>query len=197
MPGNTEPKGGAARRTASHIALLRGINMGGKNKLPMKGLIALFTDAGCEGVHTYIQSGNVAFRAAPSLVRRLPKTIAAAITARFGYEVPVMTRSAAELRKIAKGNPFLKSGQDIQTLHVAFLADRPSPARVSALDANRSPPDAFAVRGSEIYLHCPNGMARTRLTNAHFDARLATTSTVRNWRTLLKLLELLELTGGP
>jgi uncharacterized protein (DUF1697 family) len=89
-----------------------------------------------------------------------------------------------------RGNPFLEAGADIGTLHVAILADAPAAAKVKALDPDRSPPDAFAVRGREIYLQCPNGYGRTKLTNAYFDSKLATTSTVRNWRTVLKLVEL-------
>ena len=73
---------------------------------------------------------------------------------------------------------------------MAFLEATPDPANVDALDPDRSPGDEFAVLGREVYLHCPNGMARTKLTNAYFDSRLATTSTMRNWKTVLKLLEL-------
>jgi uncharacterized protein (DUF1697 family) len=74
--------------------------------------------------------------------------------------------------------------------HVAFLAATPTPAMVATLDPDRSPPDESAVRGREIYLRLPNGVARSRLTNAFFDSRLGTTSTLRNWRTVLKLVEL-------
>ena len=172
-----------------HIALLRGINVGGKNKLPMKDLVAMFTDAGCNDVRTYIQSGNVIFQAKPALAKRIPDLIAGAIRDRFGYRIPVVMRTVEELRKVLRNNPFLKTGADTQILHVAFLADRPGAAKVTALDPSRSPPDEFTVRGQEIYLHCPNGMARTKLTNAYFDSKLTTTSTVRNWRTALKLLE--------
>ncbi len=174
----------------SYVALLRGINVGGKNKLPMKDLAALFTDAGCGAVQTYIQSGNVVFQAAPALADELPALIAVAVADRFGIHVPVVMRTSSELTKVARGNPFLLAGADAKTLHVAFLAAVPDPSRVDALDPRRSPPEKFAVRGREIYLHCPNGLARTKLTNAYFDSALATTSTLRNWRTVLKLLEL-------
>ena len=100
MPGQT------------HIALLRGINVGGKNKLPMKDLAALFRDAGCDRVQTYIQSGNVVFQATPALASCIPALIAKAISESFGYRVPVVTRTADELREIARGNPFLRSGAD-------------------------------------------------------------------------------------
>jgi uncharacterized protein (DUF1697 family) len=178
------------RAMERHVALLRGINLAGKNRLPMKDLAAMFAEAGCGSIATYIQSGNVVFEAPSPLVRRIPALIEKAITERFGIEIPVVTRSAGELRKVVRGNPFLRSGADASTLHVAFLADRPSTAGVKLLDPHRSPPDAFTVRGREIYLHCPNGFGRTKLTNAYFDSKLGTTSTVRNWRTVETLLEL-------
>ena len=173
-----------------HVALLRGINLGGKNRLPMKDLAAMFEGAGCRSVGTYIQSGNVVFEASPALARRIPTLVEKAILERFGYRIPIVTRTGGELRKVVRGNPFLRRGADAGTLHVAFLAGAPAAGKVKALDPNRSPPDAFAVRGREIYLHCPNGFARTKLTNAYFDSKLGTTSTVRNWKTVEALLEL-------
>ena len=175
----------------THLALLRGINLGGKNKLPMKDLVALFVAAGCDNVRTYIQSGNVIFDAPPSLAADLPDRIAAEIAHRFGVRSPVILRTADQLKDVAN-NPFLASGAAVEKLHVMFLATRPDPKRVAALDPDRSPPDEFAVRNQEIYLHLPNGAARSKLTNAYFDAKLATTSTARNWRTVTMLLELID-----
>ena len=184
----------SARRTPDsvgvHVALLRGINVGGKNMLPMKNLIAMFADAGCSAVRTYIQSGNVVFEARQDLANTIPALIAAAISDRFGARVPVITRTAAELREVARSNPFLRAGVDTGTLHVMFLANSPEAGKVASLDPNRSSTDEFVVRGREVYLRCPNGLARTKLTNEYFDSKLATTSTVRNWRTVLKLLQL-------
>ena len=156
----------------------------------MKALADLFSGAGCRSVVTYIQSGNVVFRAPPPLARQIPNLIQEAIQGEFGLEVPIVTRTALELRKVVRGNPFLRSGAEASTLHVAFLADRPSAAAIKSLDPKRSPHDAFVVRGRDIYLHCPNGFGRTKLSNAYFDSKLGTTSTVRNWRTVETLLEL-------
>ncbi len=173
----------------THIALLRGINVGGKNRLPMKDLAAMFAESGCTDVRTYIQSGNIVFTAGPKLVERVPGLIAKAI-GDFGLDVPVIIRTAAEMAKVARNNPFIKDGATTKLLHVVFLMDRPGQQRVAALDPNRPPPDEFAVRGSEIYLKCPNGMARTKLTTQYFDSRLKTTITVRNWNTVLRLVEM-------
>jgi uncharacterized protein (DUF1697 family) len=178
-----------------NVALLRGINVGGKNKLPMKELAAMFTDVGCAAVQTYIQSGNVVFEAKRALARRVPALITEAIAERFGYGVPVVTRAEGEYQRVLDANPFLREGVDPKALHVAFLADRPT-SQVASLDPNRSPPDKLEVIGREIYLFCPNGIARTKLTNDYFDLKLGTTSTMRNWRTVLKLGKLLGLSSA-
>ena len=182
--------GNKAAEAEVHIALLRGINVGGKNKLPMRQLVSIFAAAGCRDVRTYIQSGNVVYSAEAQLASRIPAEIKKQVAAQCGFEVPVVTRTAEELAEVVASNPYAKPDVDGKALHVAFLADRPSATEVTALDPDRSPPDEFAVVGREIYLRCPNGLARTKLTNAYFDSRLATTSTVRNWRTTLKLLEM-------
>ena len=176
--------------TEVNIALLRGINVGGKNRLPMKELVALFVDAGCEDVRTYIQSGNVVFRTGSTGGEEIASVISASILDHFGYRVPVVTRTARAFQEIVQANPFVEAGAETDKLHVMFLAEVPDNASVEALDPERSPGDEFAVMGREIYLHCPNGVARSKLTNSYFDSRLSTTSTSRNWRTVQKLLEL-------
>ncbi len=174
----------------TYIALLRGINMGGKNKLPMAALAALFADAGCTDVRTYIASGNVVFRATPSKAAKLAADIAARIEKSFGLKVPVVLRSAEELAAVVNGNPFLQAGLPDTNLHVMFLADTPGADKLALLDPNRSPGDRFEVRGREIFLHLPNGVADCKLANQWFDSRLKTVSTGRNWRTVLKLHEM-------
>lgn len=179
-----------AKHLTTHVALLRGINVGGKNELPMAELRRLFETLGCTQVHTYIQSGNVVFSASTPVARSLPAQLSAAIDARFGLQVPITTRTASELRTVATHNPFGHAGVDPRTLHVAFLAGRPSKAQIEALDPNRSPPDRFVARGREIYMHLPNGVARSKLTTKYFDTTLSTITTARNWRTVLTLVEL-------
>jgi uncharacterized protein (DUF1697 family) len=184
----------ATRRKSGdvHIALLRGINVGGKNVLPMKALAAMFADIGCTDVRTYIQSGNVVYRAGTSLAGRVPDLVSRAIQKTAGLTVPVVTRTSDDLHDVARRNPFLHPGADPSRLHVMFLADAPTKARIASLDPDRSPPDEFAVRGREIYLHCPDGMGKSKLTNAWFDSKLATTGTARNWRTVLALIAMAD-----
>lgn len=181
-----------ATKNGTFVALLRGINVGGKNKLPMKDLVAMFEHAGCVTTRHYIQSGNVVFSAAPALAAKIPAVVAVAIEKGFGLRVPVVVRSEKELRAAAAANPFLEAGVDPDALHVMFLADQPSKAAVAALDPDRSPPDRFVVKGREVYLACPNGVGRTKLSNAWFDTKLGTISTGRNWRTVLKLVAMCD-----
>ena len=172
----------------AHVALLRGINVGGNNKLPMKDLVLLFEAAGCGEVRSYIQSGNVVFRAPAKLVARVPALLGASIEQRFGFRPPMVLRSAAALANVAAANPYLAAGEDPDRLHVAFLSATPAPARVAALDPDRSPPDRFTVQGDTIYLSLPNGVGKSRVTNAWLDSRLDCVSTLRNWRTVVELL---------
>jgi uncharacterized protein (DUF1697 family) len=182
---------GTADMAATHLALLRGVNVGGRNKLAMKELAGIFREFGCHDVSTFIQSGNVIFGAAPEVASTVAAQVAARIADRFGYRTPVILRTAGELAAAVAANPFVGSGCSEDELHVYFLAGPPAPSRVARLDPDRSPPDRFEVRGREVYLRLPAGMARTKLTNAYFDAQLATTSTGRNWRTTARLLELM------
>lgn len=177
--------------SSKHLALLRGINVGGKNMLPMKDLTAIFLKAGCEDVLTYIQSGNVVFRATPKIVAGLSEGIAQSIEAKFGIRIPVVLRSASEVVRVIEANPFLKVGVNEETLHVSFLGAEPGKDLVAGLDSGRSAPDVFAVVGREIYLKLERGVSGTKLTNAYFDSKLKTVSTQRNWRTVLKLAEML------
>ena len=181
-----------AKTTRRYVALLRGINVAGKNMLPMKDLADIFRDSGCTDVSTFINSGNVIFSAGSDAEKTLPNRISQHIEDSFGYRIPVVLRTLEELQKAVTANPFLSPGADEKTLHLYFLRDRPSPTAVASLDPERSLPDTFAVVGREVYLNLPNGMARTKLTNAWFDSTLKTVSTARNWNTTNKLIELLS-----
>jgi uncharacterized protein (DUF1697 family) len=177
---------------AIYVALLRGINVGGNNLLPMKDLAALFCSAGCTRVRTYIQSGNVIFEASPAKAAKAAALVTEGIAGKFGFRSPVVLRSLEQLGETIRRNPFLLAGADEKCLHVLFLAQQADAARIATLDPDRSPRDTYAVLGSEIYLHCPSGVGNTKLTNAYFDSRLANISTGRNWRTVLKLFELAQ-----
>jgi uncharacterized protein (DUF1697 family) len=175
-----------------HVALMRGINVGGKNKLLMKDLVRVFEEAGCREVSTYIQSGNVVFAGDAALAAGLRTDVPRRIADRFGHHVPVVLRSAKELKDAADRHPFAAEATDPKHLHVGFLSEAPSADAIASLDPARSSVDSFAVIDEEVFFHVPGGMARTKLTTAYFDRRLGTIMTVRNWRTVHKLLEMVE-----
>lgn len=156
----------------------------------MSELVELFEAVGCRAVRTYIQSGNVVFDGGTAVSHGVVQAVPGLVEERFGLRVPVIVRSAEELHEVIAANPFLREPTDPTHLHVGFLAASPGEAAIESLDPERSRVDRFVVRGREVYLHVPGGMARTRLTTYYFDRRLGTTMTVRNWRTVTRLAEL-------
>lgn len=176
----------------SYVALLRGINVGGKHKLPMKEVAQIFSDCECADVRTYIQSGNVVFTASRTAANSLPMLVAKKLEEDFGFVVPVILRTRDEMARVVRCNPFMKAGAQQTALHVYFLAALPSANAVKSLDPNRSAPDEFRVVGREIYLQAPHGMGRTKLTSTYFDSRLSTVCTARNWATVNTLLQMMK-----
>jgi uncharacterized protein (DUF1697 family) len=182
---------GSRNGVTRYVALLRAVNVGGKNTLPMGELRAAL----CEhypDVATVLQSGNVVLtsgRSASATASDISRTIEGA----FGLRVTVVVRSAAEIESIVQRNPFLEAdvAPNPALLHVAFLERHPTPEAIGSLDPTRSPPDAFVVSGCEVYLSYPNGSARTRLTLDYLEKRLGVAATARNWRTVGRLAELL------
>jgi uncharacterized protein (DUF1697 family) len=169
---------------ATYVALLRGVNVGGKNTVPMADLRRVFESLGHGEVRTFIQSGNVVLTARRAVT---PKSLEAAIAKELGVTTTVVLRTPAELEKVVKVNPFASA--DPSTLHVGFMVTQPPAASLAKLDGAPFEPDEFAVRGREIYFHLPNGMGRTKLPG-YLDRRLTVPTTVRNWKTVNKLIEL-------
>jgi len=169
------------------VALLRGINVGGKNPVAMAALKQVFERLGHTDVATYIQSGNVVFRNRSANETAIASGIEQALERRFGIPIPVVLRTEAELARVASRNPFLSAREDITRLQVAFLSTKPAAEAICKLDPARSLPDVFRVVEREIYMRCPNGFARTRLTIAYFEGVLETRATARNWKTVTTL----------
>jgi uncharacterized protein (DUF1697 family) len=165
------------------IALLRGINVGGRGKVPMRDLVALFDGLGHTNIRTYIQSGNVVFTAKAAPLGRVRSAIEHGIEADFGFEVSVILRTPAELARVLRQNPFGDGA------YVTFLDGVPDRRRINAIDAAPYAPDEFVVRGREVFVRCPNGYGRTKVNNAFFERKLATKATTRNWKTVTTLHE--------
>lgn len=172
---------------ATFIALLRGVNVGGHKRVPMVSLRETLHRAGYTNVVTYIQSGNVVFDADENGPDALAKSIEAALTSKFGFDVPVIVRTCDELAAAASVNPYVGVVDDAQ-IGIALLK------RVPTIDDPIDPavhrPDEFTLVGREVHLHCPNGFGRTKLTNAYLEDALGVVATTRNVRTVRKLLEL-------
>jgi uncharacterized protein (DUF1697 family) len=177
-------------RSTTFVALLRGVNVGGRNEVPMADLRSALSALGLGDVVTYIQSGNVVFRAPAPDPASLAVAIESCVEETFGLLARAVLRTRDELLTVVAANPFLERGADPSTFHVLFLDRTPAPSAVAELDPGRSPPDEYEVRGREIYLHLPNGMGRTKLSGDYFERRLGVAATARNWKTVLKLVEL-------
>jgi uncharacterized protein (DUF1697 family) len=174
-----------------YIALLRGINVGGHKIIKMDALREAFVGMGFGDVATYVQSGNVVFKAPVKSSGDLAKTIEEMLLRQFRMVVPVIVRTAEELGVVLKSNPFLKEkGIDTDRLHVTFLSQTPQKTAVKGLDAIAAGPDRFHCCGQEIYLYCPNGFGGTKLSITTFEKLLAVGATTRNWNTVNKLWEM-------
>lgn len=169
------------------ITLLRGINVGGRNPVPMAELRLLYEQNGCRSVSTYIQSGNVIFVSEISDRAELAGLLERAVETTFGVSTPVLLRTFAELRKVAKSHPF---GADTSQSHVTFLAERPQRKAIESLAGIDVSPDRFKVVGLDVYLVYPNGVHGSRLTGALLERHLGVAGTARNWRTVARLAEL-------
>jgi uncharacterized protein (DUF1697 family) len=179
----------------TYIALLRGVNVGGNNKLPMKSLSGLCEAQGCCAVRTYIQSGNVVFRASAKVAAGFPDKLKAQIKQECGFETTVILRTTAELRAAAENNPFLTPDVDTKFLYVMFLASEPNLTDVVKLNPVCEGEEAFSLRGSEIFLYLPNGAGRSKMASYAYDKILRTVGSTRNWQTVQKLLALCQETS--
>ncbi|MEL6360230.1 MAG: DUF1697 domain-containing protein [Pseudomonadota bacterium] len=169
----------------SQIALLRGINVGGRNKLPMKTLIMLIEALGGKNVRTYIQSGNVVYDGQLSAA-----DITAAIKEHVGFAPRVFVISAEAFRKAVGANPFGKeAAASGKTVHLFLLDGDPAPADLDALLNLKRPTEDFALVGQALYLHTPNGLSSSAVAEK-IDRILKVETTARNWNTVTKLLEM-------
>ena len=173
------------------ISMLRGVNVGGHNKIKMDALRALYESLKLRDAQTYVQSGNVVFRTDEQDVSRLTKRIEDGIERKFGFRPDVVLRTAEEMKDVVARNPFAKRrGIEPNKLLVTFFASDPgAEAREKVLQI-KCDPEELRIEGRELYVYFQNGMGKSKLTNAYFDSKLKTISTVRNWRTILALLEM-------
>jgi uncharacterized protein (DUF1697 family) len=176
-----------------YIAMLRGINVSGHNLIKMDQLRASFESLGFTNVKTYVQSGNVVFEAPTEPAARLREKIEQKILGGYGFSVPVLLKTAKELGEIVQRNPFLKEPAiDRSKLHVTFLSDAPPPAALEQLQSLAVPAERLCLVGQQIYLYCPNGYGKTKLSNTAIEKKLSVRATTRNWATTNALLAMTQ-----
>jgi len=176
-----------------YVAMLRGINVGGNKRIKMDRLRESFAALGLQQVQTYIQSGNVVFKAAKFAPAALSRKLESRILKDFGFPVPVISRTHAEMSKAIENNPFLKErGIDPEKLHVVFLSEAPAPPALKELAGLTTEPDRSRCLGKEIYLHLPNGFGHSSLANNPIERRFLNRATTRNWKTASTLLQMCQ-----
>lgn len=172
---------------ATAIAFIRGINVGGRTKLPMKELVGTLERVGIHGAVTYIQSGNVAFRCSKVQPAELSRRISSAIQGDYGFQPGVIVLSIQEVEHAIAANPYPEGQKDPKSLHLFFLSDLPATPDLDALKPLAAPSERFSLHRRIVYLHAPDGIAQSRLA-ANLDKHLGVTTTARNWRTVTKTL---------
>lgn len=172
--------------TETHVALLRGINVGGHAKVTMESLRHLFHELGYRDVATYIQSGNVVFASSSAVSAT---RIEAAIMSELELAVTVVVRKGTDFQALVQSNPFKAS--DHSRVHVGFMALSPSPDALADLDVEKFSPDVAVVVPPDLYLHLPAGMGSTKLPD-YLTRHLKVPITYRNWNTVTRLLAMTQ-----
>jgi uncharacterized protein (DUF1697 family) len=172
-----------------HVVLLTGINLGRNRRIAMADLRALLSDLGYREPKTLLQSGNAVVESDEEPAQ-VADRVARGIADRFGFDVPVVVRTAAELAEVVAANPLPEGAKDPRTFQVTFLEKAPDPGALDDLDADTFLPERFALRGRELYTWTPGGFRDSALLKALGRARPQLKGTARNWNTVTKLHDL-------
>lgn len=176
------------------VALFRGINVGGKNVLPMKDLVATLQNVGARDVETYIQSGNAVFQNEEADASLLSGRIGAAIEEDHGFKPQVLLLRLEEVERAVRSNPFPEAEPEPKTLYVYFLASPPDRPDLGALEGAKGDRERFVLDNRVFYLHAPDGVGRSRLA-ANAEKLLGVPATARNWRTVLRVMAMAKQHG--
>jgi uncharacterized protein (DUF1697 family) len=175
----------------TYVAILRGINVGGKRMIKMDALKQLFASLGFQNVQTYIQSGNVFFQYKKTSEENLAATIAKEIENIFSFDVPTIVKNEEDLKQIITNNPFTKDKKkQAEFLHVTFLATAPTKENIDSIAKLSFGDDAFAIIDKAVYLYCPNSYSNSKFTNGFFENKLKVIATTRNWKTCNELVNI-------
>ena len=173
----------------TYIALFRGINVGGKNILPMKTLVSILAGDGLENVKTYIQSGNVVFQTNELDRIALSASMSGVIESNVGIAPKVILKTLEEVESAAERNPFPEAEDFPKTLHLAFLESVPTIPDLTSMEQIRTISERFELIDDVFYLHAPDGIGRSKLATKS-EKLIGVEATMRNWRTVTKMLEL-------
>ncbi|MCE5345049.1 MAG: DUF1697 domain-containing protein [Bacteroidales bacterium] len=177
----------------TYISILRGINVGGQNVIRMDAVKELYADLHFVNIQTYIQSGNVVFQYHKSDRKDLELKISSQLHNKFGLEVPVIVLDEFELKDIIDKNPYKDDNtKNISHMHVTFLSSGSKLIDTEIICQKKSPEEEFLLTKNAVYLYCPNGYGKTRLTNNFFENKLKVGATTRNWKTATELLIIAE-----
>jgi uncharacterized protein (DUF1697 family) len=168
------------------VALFRGINVGGRNSLPMRELVAVLENLGLQEVRTYIQSGNVVFQSKSGEPAELASSIGDAIAKSHGFKPEVMLLEVDELEAAVAANPFPEAESEPKSLHLYFLVSEPEHPDLEGLERVRRESERFQLEGKVLYLYAPQGIGRSKLA-ARVERSLGVAVTARNWRTVCKI----------
>ena len=173
----------------TYIALFRGINVLGKNSLPMKELVALLENLGLKNVRTYIQSGNAVFQTAEKSPSQLAKQLTAEIKKHHGFEPHVLLLGREAIDTAIANNPFPEAEANPTSLHLGFLASPPKTPDLEKLNSIKKASERFRLGDTLFYLHAPEGFGKSKVA-ASAEKLLGVPMTFRNWRTVCRIREL-------
>jgi uncharacterized protein (DUF1697 family) len=175
----------------TYVALLRGINVSGQKKILMADLVVQLTELGWEGVHTYIQSGNIVFQSAENHPLHLAQQTQQKLEEKYGFDVPALVLESWELSEIISNNPFYKDPETVKDrLYVTFLFDTPRAELAEKLQETERMNEHFILDDKIIFLYYPDGYGRAVMNNNAFEKALQVEATSRNWKTVSKLYEM-------
>lgn len=175
----------------TYIALFRGINVGGHNKILMKDLRALMNELGYQKVDTYIQTGNVVFQSEENDKESMSGKISSAVEEYHGFKPDVLILTLDEMQEALANNPFPRAESDPKSLHLNFLVSEPEDPDLDSLEAYKKESERYELTGQVFYLHAPDGIGRSKLAGKTGKA-LGVSMTGRNWRTVKKIMEMAE-----
>lgn len=174
----------------TYVALLRGINVGGRNSLPMKELTEMLVCLDCQNISTYIQSGNVVFRSGKTALS-LAKGVAAEVARRKGFEPHIFVLDRSQFLEAIENNPFSAYEGDPKSVHFGFLDTEPMSPDLGAIETLKAPTEQFSLVGRVFYLLAPDGVGRSKLA-ARAEKLIGRPMTDRNWNTVTKLKAMLD-----